>query len=132
MKGTNMRSHSNPHAERQLALLAKSELLEQHKRAIVAAKEAAAIENAKLGPEQTRGFDCGFAWAHAPDVRGNTKLGKQLMALGYHKYHPTGLTLWKPARSPTQSISVHLAGARAYVEAMKPSNIRFVVGSRYD
>lgn len=129
-------SHSNPVADRQLALLANIDLLELHKKGIVAAKAAAQAENDRLGPEQSRGFDCGFAWIHAPDVRLNTKVGKQLLALGYTKYHPTGVMLWYGNLHdiPTQSIGVHIAAVQAYAEVIKANDqgIRFITGSRYD
>lgn len=105
-----------------------------HQAALVAANAAASAEDQKLGPEGQRGFDCGFAWVHAPKVKMNTHEGKALKALGFQKiWSPCkGAYLWSPAKFSTQSISVHLAGARAYAEAMKPSGIEFVVGSRYD
>lgn len=129
-------SHSNPVADRQLALLAKIDMLELHKKAIVAAKIAAKQEDAKLAPETTRGFDCGFAWVHAPELRATSRAGKELMALGFTKGYPRGLQLWYSHMHdvPTQSISVHQAAAAAYAEIMKdnPHGITFVTGSRYD
>lgn len=105
-----------------------------HKNALVAAIAAAKFENNKLGPENSRGLDCGFAWVEAPTVRFNTEQGKALKALGFKKiWSPyKGAYLWNPAKQPTQSISVHLAGARAYIVAMKPSGIPMHAGSRYD
>lgn len=125
-------SHSNPIADRQLALLAKIDLLELHKKAMAAAVTAAKAENDRLPPENSRGFDCGFAWVHAPDVRLNTKEGKNLLGLGWRKHWKRGAELWNPAAQPTQSISVHYAGAVAYVEAMKDSGIKMYAGQRYD
>ena len=78
-----------------------------------AAEQAAVAQNAKLGNEYHRGFDCGFAWITFP---GNTSFGRwakaeKLASRGY----PTGLQIWysKVHSVPTQSISVHEAACRA-------------------
>lgn len=106
-----------------------------HQAALAAAQSAAKAENEKLGPESQRGFDCGFSWVQAPEVKMNTKDGKALKALGFQKiWSPCkGAYLWSPAKENTQSISVHLAGARAYAEAMTAATgIKMFAASRMD
>jgi len=78
-----------------------------------AAQLAAFEQNAKLGDENRRGFDCGFAWITLP---GNTAFARwakknNIASKGY----PSGLHIWytKLHDVPTQSVSVHEAAARA-------------------
>lgn len=118
--------------DKRLDFLAKIDLLELHKKAIEVAICVAKTQNASLGAELTRGLDCGFAWVHAPDVKLNTRTGKNLLALGFTKHWKRGGVLWNPAKQPTQSISVHYFGALAYVEAMKDCGIKMYAYSRYD
>jgi hypothetical protein len=100
-----------------------------------AAANVAAMEaNAKLGPEESRGLDCGFAWLHFP---GNTPWARWTKKAGISdKNYPTGLSIWysKLHDIPTQSLSVHEAAARAardvIVFALQDDKI--YVGSRYD
>jgi hypothetical protein len=78
-----------------------------------AAQAAALAENNKLGGENNRGFDCGFAWLSFP---GNIPFGRWAKKEGIaSKGYPTGLQIWysKLHSVPTQSISVHEAAARA-------------------
>jgi hypothetical protein len=86
-----------------------TELQKLHEKAIEAAVAAAKAEDARLGPEDLRGFDCGFAWVIAPNGKLNTREGKALKALGFEKSWGKGLVLWDPAGLPTQSMSVHYA-----------------------
>lgn len=126
----------NAIADRKLAILAKIDLLEMHKKAVMAAKEGAMAKDASLPPENSRGFDCGFAWVQATYVKASTKQGKELRALGFSKAYPKGLQLWyrKLHSLPTQSASVHEAAAQAYVQSMKDQgcDIAFTVGARFD
>ena len=78
-----------------------------------AAQAAAEQENARLGNENRRGFDCGFAWVHFP---GNTPFAKWTKKAGLSsKHYPTGQSIWysKLHSVPTQSVSVHEAACRA-------------------
>lgn len=112
-----------------------TDLRKLHDKACEAARAAAVAQNAKLGPEASRGLDCGFAWVVAPKVKLSTKLGKEMAGLGYRKiWSPAkGVYLWYSDLSvPTQSVSVHEAACRAYVEAMKPAGVEMYVGSRLD
>jgi hypothetical protein len=78
-----------------------------------AAQSAAEAENFKLGDENARGLDCGFAWVTLP---GNIAFGRWAKKQGIaSKGYPTGLSIWysKLHNVPTQSISVHEAAVRA-------------------
>lgn len=78
-----------------------------------AAQVAAEAQNKSLGDENSRGFDCGFAWLELP---GNTAFGRWAKTKGIARKHwKTGLYIWyNDLHSlPTQSISVHEAAARA-------------------
>ena len=83
------------------------------KTAQLAAQTAAVLQNDKLGDENHRGFDCGFAWVTLPGTGkfANWAKKKGIASKGY----PTGLTIWysKLHSLPTQSVSVHEAAARA-------------------
>lgn len=113
-----------------------TDLKKLHEKAVAAGVAAATAQNARLGPESCRGFDCGFAWVVAPKVKLSTRLGKEMAALGFQKiWSPAkGVYLWYSAFSVpmTQSVSVHEAAARAYAETMRASGIEFYVGSRLD
>ena len=103
-----------------------------YEEALAAAKAAAEVENQRLGPEGSRGLDCGFAWvtlrpATTPFVR-----WLRASAIGSKGWNG-GWCIWSPADYSTQSISVHRAGAVAFVEVLARHNIGGAeVGSRYD
>lgn len=78
-----------------------------------AAQAAAVAQNERLGSENSRGFDCGFAWVSFP---GNIPFARWAEKQGIcSKGYPTGQQIWysKLHSLPTQSISVHEAAARA-------------------
>ena len=82
-------------------------------KALKAAQQAAVDADNKLGDENSRGFDCGFAWITMP---GNIPFGRWAKKQGIaSKGYPTGLQIWysKVHSLPTQSISVHEAAVRA-------------------
>lgn len=99
-----------------------------------AAQKAAEDENAKLGPESSRGFDCGFAWVTMPGTLPFARWAKKQNIAS--KAYPTGYHIWysKLHNVPTQSISVHEAAAKAardYLShALQTSLIS--IGSRLD
>lgn len=79
----------------------------------VAAQRAAEEQDRKLADENSRGFDCGFAWVGFP---GNIPFGRWAKKQGIASAgYPSGLQIWysKLHSVPTQSISVHEAAARA-------------------
>lgn len=108
-----------------------------HATAILASTLAAKAENAALGPEQSRGFDCGFGWV---ELRPATHpFVRYLKASGAgDKHWKSGWQLWgsRLHEEPTQSISVHYAAAVAYVKSVKASladdSLTIFANSRYD
>jgi hypothetical protein len=111
-----------------------TDLKKLHETAREAAAAAAKVQDAKLGAEGARGFDCGFAWVIAPKAKLSTKEGKALAELGFKKSWGKGLCLWYSAFSPsmTQSVSVHYAAARAYAETMKAGGLECYADQRLD
>jgi hypothetical protein len=78
-----------------------------------AAQLAAEAQDRKLGDENGRGLDCGFAWVTLP---GNVAFARWAKKQGIaSKGYPTGLSIWysKLHTLGTQSVSVHEAAARA-------------------
>ena len=108
-----------------------------HDESILAASEAAKLEDAKWG--DSFGM-CGFAWVTAyPKFKGNTTLGKEerkiLESIGFEKDW-TGKTyqIWNPSNHSTQNSDVKEAGANAYVAKMEElgAGIKMFAGSRLD
>lgn len=108
--------------------------------AYAAAIEASSAEDARLGDEQTRGFDCGFAWVDIPtprDADAPTKAfvkwcgaNGQGSKRGYGK---AAWQFWSPAKHRTQSISVHYAGAAAFALVLRNNGIAgATAGQRLD
>lgn len=114
-----------------------------------AAQAAAVAQNARLGDENSRGFDCGFAWVSFPgntafarwakshDVNGNpiNKDDRDHRAIA-SKGYPTGLQIWysKLHSLPTQSVTVHEAAARAARDVLAHGlqSSQIYTGSRLD
>lgn len=111
--------------------------------AYAAARQAAAAEDARLGPEATRGLDCGFAWVDIPTGRNAPEAVKAFVKYcktvgtkdcgsprGYGK---AAWQFWSPARAQTQSISVHMAGAQAFALVLRNAGIEgAAAGCRLD
>lgn len=99
-----------------------------HTQATVAAKQATQNYLTAYGEP---GF-CGFAWVDVK-VRSNSKLGKAMLAAGFHKSYKSGvLTLWNPSDWAGQSMDVLEAGAQAYAEVLQSHDIKARVGVRPD
>jgi hypothetical protein len=99
-----------------------------HLEALQAAKSAEAAFLAKHGEPMF----CGFAWVRAV-VSGNTKLGRDMKKVGFSPmYGASGLQLWNPAGSHTQSMDLKEAGARAYADVLNSHGIKAYVGTRAD
>lgn len=107
-----------------------------HAAAALAAKEAARRENDALPPEQSRGFDCGFGWVELrPSTHAFVRHLKS--AKVGDKHWKSGWQIWGSHLhdEPTQSISVHQAAARAYVESVQAHGLEGLTifpNSRYD
>jgi hypothetical protein len=83
-----------------------------------AAQAAAETENARLGNEGSRGFDCGFAWIRFP---GNIPFARWTKAKGISsKDYPSGQSIWYSNLHSvqTQSVSVHEAACRAAYDVL--------------
>lgn len=102
--------------------------------ALHAAQNAAEVQNDKLGPESTRGLDCGFAWVAFPGNSAFARFMKanhpDMLSNGY----PTGKQIWysRLHSVPTQSVSVHEVACRAFAEVWKAHGVELRVGSRLD
>lgn len=114
--------------------------------AILNEAHAAAREAiAKMGPENPRALDCGFAWVK---ISGNEPLArycrKMVKTVGdanmtafnasrhYGRPGEPGWQWWKPGGFPGQAIGHHEAGAKAFNAVLAKHNIRGETGSRYD
>ena len=109
--------------------------------AMTAANEAATAENARLGDESKRGFDCGFAWVdietprgkHSPETAAFVKHCKAAGLGSARGYGKSAWQFWSPAKAQTQSISVHSAGAQAFALVLRNHGIETAhAGSRLD
>ena len=118
--------------------------------ALRASIDAAIDYDVKLGPEQSRGLDCGFAWvelrpATHPFVRWLKKQASAQISLtdgrstgrDYgDKGYNGGWHIWNPSQHHTQSIGTKEAGARAFrnelVKHACTAGLIINVGSRFD
>lgn len=95
---------------------------------------AAIAKDNQLGPENSRGFDCGFAWAEIRPARG--PFVAWMKANGISRAHwVSGRYLWSNecgSTLPTQSIEVHLAACRAFAAVLTGHGIKTTTGSRLD
>lgn len=63
---------------------------------------------------------CGFAWVTVLGIKGNSKIGRELIANGFKKpIVGKGLMWWNPSGSMTQAIGAKEAGAEAAAEVLK-------------
>lgn len=74
---------------------------------------------------------CGFAWVNVP-VKASTRLGRNLVAIGFRKSYGGGLDLWNPGGSFTQSMDIKECGSRAYAEIFRKHGIDAYMMSRAD
>lgn len=103
--------------------------------ALDASEAAAAAADALLGPETSRGCDCGFAWVVIKPARGAfVKLLKSKNIGSTRDHSGGGYEIWKTYLHGvrTQSISVHVAAAVAFAEVLKENGIPAEAGSRLD
>ena len=104
--------------------------------AIVAeAREAAYQAAMKFFQERLGGQDqmsCGFAWTTIYGVKGNTKLGRALIANDVRKSYDGGLRLWNPSHMMVQNVDTLEEGARAAAEVFKKYGFEAYAGSRLD
>lgn len=104
--------------------------------------EAAVLEARAAAAKATREFlanngdrdMCGFAWITVYE-KGNTKVGKALIAQGFRKGYGrgAGLELWNPSGNPTQSITAKEQGAEAATKVLSERlGVKAYAGSRLD
>jgi hypothetical protein len=96
------------------------------------AAEAAEQANRTLPPEHQRGFDCGFAWVCIED--GDCEFAKYLRkrGVGDKKDHLYEIWYSELHECNTQSISVHVAAAEAFANALVENGINSFADSRLD
>jgi hypothetical protein len=98
-----------------------------------AAKAAALAKNAQLPPEQSRGFDCGFAWVVVRPARGPIVTVARKLGKGHRRdYGGGGWEFPCSNFAPTQSIEVHVAAAEAFAGVLRSHGIEASTGSRLD
>jgi hypothetical protein len=102
---------------------------------VAEAQQAAQVAAAKFFQERLGGKDqyaCGFAWVSIYGVKGNTKLGKALAALGISKSYSGGLQMWNPSKMMVQNVDTLEAGADAAAAVFKKYGFTAYSGSRLD
>lgn len=85
---------------------------------------------------QDRGA-CGFGWVVITEyegkrIKGNTKVGRTLKAVGVNQNWQRLFEVWSPARFPAQNVDVHLAGAQAYAQVLREVGFTAYAQSRLD
>ena len=80
---------------------------------------------------------CGFAWViieqfNGKKIDGRQKIAKTLKSLDGVRKGYDGITVWNPAKSPTQSISALEAGARAFAVHLNQYGFKSYMNSRVD
>lgn len=101
-----------------------------------AAYDAAVAQNAKLPDENSRGFDCGFAWITIRPARGpfvaylkSAGIGK---TGGYEGGSGYGIWYSDVSLPSTQSVSVHEAAVEAAANVLKANGVNASWNSRLD
>jgi hypothetical protein len=102
-----------------------------HESKKIANEQAIKFFNEKLdGKDQ---YACGFAWVSIYGIRANSKVGKQLQALGLKKeYGEKAFVLWNPSDLNVQNIDTKEEGANACAKFLQKYGFRAYVGSRLD
>lgn len=75
---------------------------------------------------------CGFAWTSIYKIRGNTKLGKMLVAAGVRQSYDRSFQLWNPSGLGVQSMGILEAGADAAAQVFRKYGFDAYAGSRMD
>lgn len=102
---------------------------------VLAEASAAAIKvcDSHMSEYGDRGL-CGFAWCEVTGVRSNSKLGKQLLSVGFQRgWRPGMLYKWNPGNFHGQSIDGIERGAVAYSKVLREKlGIAAYAASRLD
>lgn len=80
---------------------------------------------------------CGFSWVTVQGfqraaIKGNTKLGKNMLAAGFGKDHVRRFRMWNPAQMPVQSVDCLLAGSEAAARVLREYGFDAFADSRLD
>lgn len=75
---------------------------------------------------------CGFAWVEIYDVKGNTKVGRNLKAAGITQNYARVFHIWNPSRVHVQSVDVLETGASAAADVFRKYGFNAYAGSRLD
>ena len=102
-------------------------LLAIHTEALESARQSAQDYIEKHGES----WCCGFAWVKV-EVKGSTKMGRALKAVGFKRAWDGGMDFWNPSGHGTQSMDVKEAGAYAYAEVLRGHGIACYARSRVD
>lgn len=103
---------------------------------ITDAKAIAKQASDKYFNEQLGGQDaycCGFAWVNIYGIRANSKVGKQLTALGIKKddYYKSFM-VWNPSEHNCQNIDTKFVGAEAFAKHLREQGFKAYPSSRLD
>ena len=75
---------------------------------------------------------CGFAWVNIWDIKGNTKLGRNMKKAGFEKNWQGAYSIWNPSGLGTQCMSTKEAGAYAAAKVFSAAGFTAYAGSRAD
>lgn len=92
---------------------------------------AAKLAVAAMGPEDTRGFNCGFAWVTVRPARGTLISWCKKNNVG-SKSTTGGWNFWNPGQFRGQHIDHHYAGAQAFAEILARYGLRATAERRLD
>ena len=99
------------------------------------ATAASMVEYNKYGTDHVGA--CGFAWVNIYEhngtkIKGNTKLGKLLKAVGVRQDYTRAFQVWGGEWYNGQSIDIKEAGAQAYADVLRKYGFTAYAGSRLD
>jgi hypothetical protein len=100
--------------------------------AMVKAQKAASVATSEFLQKHGDRDLCGFAWVTVYE-KGNTKLGRALLANGFSKAYGGGLQWWNPSGSYTQAVTAKEEGAEAAAKVLQEMlGVKAYAGSRLD
>ncbi len=107
---------------------------------VAEARAEAAAAASKYFQERLNGQDqyaCGFAWVNiykynGEKIRGNSKLGKMLIAAGVKQDHTRAFQIWNPSGLGCQNINTKEVGADAAEKVFEKYGFTAYADSRLD
>ena len=109
--------------------------VEQLKSIVDEACSAAKVAATKYFNEKLGGNDryaCGFAWVSIYEVKGNTRLGRNLKKVGVKQAYDKSFQIWNPSGHHCQNIDTKEAGAVAAAEVFRKYGFTSYAGGRLD